>query len=109
LKIVGFDCATVDAKVGIAIGVLSERGLQIQQATLCTRERAAATVIAGWLRDSQDPMLLAIDAPLGWPKQLAETLINHRAGMPIETPANAMFRRTLTCLSNRSSKKLRSM
>jgi hypothetical protein len=36
----------------------------------------------------------AIDAPLGWPKQLAETLNDHRAGMPIETPANAMFRRT---------------
>jgi hypothetical protein len=25
---------------------------------------------------------------------LAETLINHRAGMPIETPANPMFRLT---------------
>jgi hypothetical protein len=37
--------------------------------------------------------LIAIDAPLGWPKPLAETLIKHRAGMPIETPANAMFRR----------------
>jgi hypothetical protein len=46
------------------------------------------------VRDSQVPVLLAIDAPLGWPKQLAETLINHRAGMPIETPANVMFRRT---------------
>jgi hypothetical protein len=39
-------------------------------------------------------VLIAIEAPLGWPKQLAETLINHSAGMPIETPANAMFRRT---------------
>jgi hypothetical protein len=37
--------------------------------------------------------LIAIDAPLGWPKPLAETLMNHRAGVAIETPANAMFRR----------------
>jgi hypothetical protein len=66
-------------------------GLEIQDATLCTRERAAASVIAGWVRDSQDPVLIAIDAPLGWPKPLAETLINHSAGTPIETPANAMF------------------
>jgi hypothetical protein len=88
------DCATVDAKVGLALGVLGELGLEVQQATLCTRERAAASVIAGWVRDSQDPVLIAIDAPLGWPKPLAETLINHSAGMPIETPANAMFRRT---------------
>jgi hypothetical protein len=87
------DCATVDAKVGLAVGVLGELGLEVQQATLCTRERAAASVIAGWIRDSQDPVLIAIDAPLGWPKPLAETLINHSAGMPIETPANAMFRR----------------
>jgi hypothetical protein len=49
-----------------------------------TRERVAATGIAGWVRESQDPVLIAIDAPLGWPKQLALTLINHRAGMPIE-------------------------
>jgi hypothetical protein len=94
MRIVGLDCATVDAKVGLALGVLSDRGLEVQQATLCTRERAAASVIAGWVRDSQDPVLIAIDAPLGWPKPLAETLIDHRAGMPIETPANAMFRRT---------------
>jgi len=88
---IGLDCAPVDAKVGLSLGVLEEGGLEIQQATLCTRERATAGVIAG-VRDSQDPVLIAIDAPLGWPKQLAETLINHSAGMPIETPANTMFR-----------------
>jgi hypothetical protein len=57
------------------------------------------------VRDSQDPALIAIDAPLGWPKQLAETLINHRAGMPIETPANAMFRRTADVFIQQKLKK----
>jgi hypothetical protein len=66
MKVVGLDCATVDAKVGLALGILGERGLEVQQTTLCTRERAAASVIAGWVRDSQDPVLIAIDAPLGW-------------------------------------------
>ena len=94
MKIVGLDCATVDARVGLAVGFPSGGSLKIQQATLCTRERAAASVIAGWVRDAQDAVLIAIDAPLGWPKPLAETLIHHSAGMPIETPANAMFRRT---------------
>jgi hypothetical protein len=103
------DCATVDAKVGLALGVLGELGLEVQQATLCTRERAAASVIAGWVRDSQDPVLIAIDAPLGWPKPLAETLINHSAGMPIETPANAMFRAQRTCSFRRGSGKDLSM
>jgi predicted RNase H-like nuclease len=65
---VGLDCATVDAKVGLALADLGEGGLEIQQATFCTRERAAASVIAGWVRESQDPVVIAIDAPLGWPK-----------------------------------------
>jgi hypothetical protein len=47
----------------------------------------------------------AIDAPLGWPKPLAETLIDHRAGLPIETPANAMFRRTTDLFIQRKLKK----
>jgi hypothetical protein len=38
---VGLDCATVDAKVDLALDVLSEQGLQIQQATLCTRETSS--------------------------------------------------------------------
>ena len=67
--------------------------LEIHKQPCALVKRAAASVIAGWVRDSQDPVLIAIDAPLGWPKPLAETLINHLAGMPIETPANAMFRR----------------
>jgi hypothetical protein len=72
---------------------------------LCTRERAAASFIAGWVRDSQHPVLIAIDTPLGWPKPLAETLINHRAGMPIETAANAMFRRTTDVFIQQKLKK----
>lgn len=105
MKIIGLDCATVDAKVGLALGVLREEGLEIQHATLCTRERAAATVMAAWLRDAQDAVLIAIDAPLGWPKPLADTLINHSAGMQIETPANSMFRRATDLFIQRTLKK----
>jgi predicted RNase H-like nuclease len=105
MKIIGLDCATVDAKVGLALGVLREGHVEIERATLCTRERAAANVIAGWVRDSHDRVLIAIDAPLGWPKRLAETLINHRAGRAIETPANAIFRRTTDLFIQQKLKK----
>jgi hypothetical protein len=74
-----------------------------------TRERVAATGIAGWVRTSHDPVLIAIDAPLGWPKQLALTLINNRAAMAIETPPNAMFRRTTDVFIQQKLKKTRSM
>jgi hypothetical protein len=46
----------------MALGVAWEGGLEIQGATLCIRERAAASVIASWVRESQDPVLIAIDA-----------------------------------------------
>jgi hypothetical protein len=57
------------APVCLAAGVLGEGGVEIQEATLRTRERAAAIVIAGGVRDAQDALLIATDAPLGWPKQ----------------------------------------
>lgn len=106
MRIVGVDCATVDAKVGLALGVLNEGRLEIRDATLCTRERVAASVIASWLSDlEEDVALIAIDAPLGWPKPLAESLIEHRAGGSIDTPANAMFRRATDLFIQRELKK----
>ncbi len=92
--LVGIDCATVDAKIGLAMAVLRNGCLHVREATLCGRERLASSVIGGWLSDRTGPALLAIDAPLGWPKPLAETLMKHRAGEAINTSANAMFRRT---------------
>jgi hypothetical protein len=44
----------VDAKVDLALGILGERGHQIEDAMLFTRERTAASIIGGWVRDSQD-------------------------------------------------------
>jgi predicted RNase H-like nuclease len=93
MKIIGVDCATAESKIGLALGSLSDNSVEIQDATLCTLERSAAMVIAGWLKDGEGPALIALDAPLGWPKPLAESLIHHRAGEPIRTPAHAMFRR----------------
>ena len=93
MKIIGIDCATLDAKIGLAFGILDKGRPEIRDATLCTRERAAASVVDTWLADRHDASLLAFDAPLGWPKPLAKSLINHRAGMTLDIPANVMFRR----------------
>lgn len=92
--IVGVDCATVDAKIGLALGDLTNGCLAIRQATLCGREQQASSLISRWLSERRGPALFAIDAPLGWPEPLAEALIEHRAGEPIGTAANAIFRRT---------------
>jgi len=94
VTIVGVDCARVDTKVGLALGHFADGCLDIQKATLCSREQQASSLIAAWLAARPGPALLAIDAPLGWPAPLAEALIEHRAGQPLSIPANAMFRRT---------------
>ncbi len=93
MRIVGVDCATTDTKVGLAIASLERGRLAILEATLCAREKPAVGTIASWLEALDEGGLLAIDAPLGWPKPLAEALINHSAGNAIGTDPNALFRR----------------
>jgi predicted RNase H-like nuclease len=103
--IIGIDCATAEAKIGLARGQLDKSGLEIHDATLCAKERSAVSRVASWLTDRADSALLAVDAPLGWPKALGESLTGHSAGMGIATSADAMFRRATDSFIQRELKK----
>ena len=51
--------------------------------------------VAEWILGSNDQSkLIAIDAPLGWPRPLAEALGRHKAGEPVEASADELFSRT---------------
>ena len=90
--IVGIDCASQDANIGLARGTLSSAGLMLELVQPGkNREASVAQVIAGWLKDPR--VLLAIDAPLGWPRTLADALQNHHAGQPIAGEATRLMRR----------------
>lgn len=93
IRLVGIDCATQDAKVGIAFGEFGNKRLKVIEAFTCTQERRAAKAIAKWIRSADTPALLAIDAPLGWPQPLSQALGKHRAGDELIVPAHSMFRR----------------
>ena len=94
VRIVGIDCATEDAKIGLALGEEFGGRAVMTEVRICSAESRAATLIADWLRrEPKTPTLLAIDAPLGWPKDLAESLIEHRAGASVSVQPNRMFRR----------------
>jgi predicted RNase H-like nuclease len=94
VQVVGIDCATVNEKVGLARGFFDEQRVRVQEATLCTRELSAAKRVADWVRSSAEvPVLIAIDAPLGWPAPMAKALGTHRAGNPLDIKPNEMFRR----------------
>jgi predicted RNase H-like nuclease len=94
-RLVGSDCATDYARVGLALGLLDDDRLTVVRALLCTRRVPAITTIAHWLEPAAEGCsLLAFDAPLGWPAPLSAALVDHRAGKEIIVTPNEMFRRT---------------
>jgi predicted nuclease with RNAse H fold len=93
LLLIGLDCATEDARIGIARGSSAGDVVCVQEIVVCGKEASAAARVAAWLEDASVPTVLAIDAPLGWPGALGRALSNHRAGDEITAPANELFRR----------------
>jgi predicted RNase H-like nuclease len=55
-------------------------------------EDGLCETVAGWL-SRRSEVLLAVDAPLGWPVALSEQLARHAAGCSITGAAHSMFRR----------------
>jgi predicted RNase H-like nuclease len=92
IRLIGIDCATEDAKVGLARGLIDGAVTRIDEVVVCGKQRSAADHVASWLGTS-DPVLLALDAPLGWPQPLSSCLTNHRAGDEVLVAPNDMFRR----------------
>jgi len=93
LRLVGIDCATQDAKIGVAFGSFRNETVTVLDAFACTKEKTAAIEISKWLQEGEKPALLAIDAPLGWPQTLSRVLATHRAGEELKADAHDMFRR----------------
>ena len=93
LRLIGIDCATTEADRGLALGVRDDHGLRLADATVAGKDRPSLSIVERWLTASEATDVIAIDAPLGWPRPMAETLDPHSAGATIETPPDAMFRR----------------
>jgi predicted RNase H-like nuclease len=104
--IVGVDCATQEAQMGLARAVLHESGeLELERVTLGTAGESAAASISQWI-GTHERYVLAFDAPLGWPKALGGTLSRHSAGEPLEVSADALFRRETDRLVHKQLRKL---
>jgi predicted RNase H-like nuclease len=91
-RIIGIDCATVDSKVGLAVGTADSNGCVVERAAAWTKEVKVVETVAEWL-DHTDRALIAFDAPLGWPRPLGRGLADHRAGRSFAETANELFRR----------------
>ena len=89
--IIGIDCATRPEKLGFALGDWDGERTAVLDVTT-GKSKIPASIIYDWIRNC-DRALLAIDAPLGWPAQLGNELVDHIAGNGIEGSANRLFRR----------------
>jgi len=90
--IIGVDCATEPGKTGLALGTFENGQLTVVCAKVGSKSEPPEAIIADWLPNKR-PVLLALDAPLGWPTALAKGLVNHNAGELLRGDSNYLFRR----------------
>lgn len=91
-RITGIDCAVQPTRTGIALACLEDSNCRILDARRCNANDRPAAAVSEWHRAG--PLsAIALDAPLGWPESLSNTLPNHYAGMSITAEANQLFRR----------------
>ena len=91
--IIGVDCATQAQRIGLALGRLDESGVSLTAVVAGETDAQVRQTITNWIRQADAPVLLALDAPLGWPAALGQVLSGHQAGDSIQMPANRLFRR----------------
>jgi len=106
VHLVGIDCATVASRIGLAFGRYDRGRLTVTQALFCPPSRPVSQFVAEMIRPAPGPVLLALDAPLGWPAPLGSSLVNHQAGEPLPAAADAMFRRETDRFIHRTVGKL---
>jgi hypothetical protein len=92
MLIIGIDCATDFRKVGVATGLVEGHEVTVE----CVDDVSAAGLAELLRRTFSEGrrVLLAFDAPLGWPAPLARSLVSHYAGDPLVGEAHSLFRRT---------------
>ncbi len=90
--IVGIDVATDPKKCFFSVATLIGSACSLINVVAGTASEELIGLISD-IHQSRGTVLLAIDAPLGWPAPLGEALAHHRAGEAIKTEANDVFRR----------------
>lgn len=95
MLLIGLDAASQWRNFGYAIGRYESGMVTVQEASLLeSREEtdALAARVAPRLREA-DRGVIAIDAPLDWPRPFLNALREHRAGEPLNDLKERLFRR----------------
>jgi len=93
VTIVGVDCATLNRKTGLAFSSYGKHGvLVVEECFVAQATPSVADQIHARLSDAQS-VLIALDAPLGWPAALSKHLSEHKAGRAFTVESDLLFRR----------------
>ena len=103
VRVIGIDCATDPRKVGLAWGdystVAPGQGIVavagVRTGSPQRRDSGWTEIVEAVTQCARDsgPVLLALDAPLGWPEAMGASLFEHSAGAPLTTEPDYMFQR----------------
>ena len=103
VRVIGIDCSTDQRKVGLAWGDYSTAETERGAVTVLGAQSGPAPKTDGEWDDvvpkiaecarGRDAVLLAMDAPLGWPDSMGAALVGHTAGMALTASADRMFQR----------------
>ncbi|MEM7050237.1 MAG: DUF429 domain-containing protein [Acidobacteriota bacterium] len=91
VALLGIDCAVSRTNLGAAVGVFTQGRLRCSGFV-----EPVPSAMAAWLREQRAagrPVLVALDAPLGWPEDLGASLASHSAGEELPGERNLLFRR----------------
>ena len=102
--IIGIDCATKPEKTGIAVGTFHPERSSVESVHIGSQRHPIAQIITDQI-NSTDRVLLALDAPLGWPTDLGPTLHEHQAGQSIDVHPDILFSRVTDKFVREQTKK----
>lgn len=90
--LIGIDCATEPKKRGVALSFFEDETCQVDHISTGLEDYEIADVVVK-CKHQHENILIALDAPLGWPSALGKSLADHAAGQPLNYPAHHLFRR----------------
>lgn len=93
LQILGIDAAVDPKNVGLAVATMATDERWRLTGVETGRRDAELSHQAADLLDLDRPLLVAVDAPLGWPRELGESLAQHRAGEALDATSDRLFTR----------------
>jgi hypothetical protein len=92
MEIIGIDCAAQDERIGLAFGSFDNDYVTVDKVNTGSESPVKAQ-LTQYLSGHPAPILIAIDAPLGWPSGFTTHVAGHEAGSRLEIDSKSLYYR----------------